>query len=79
MMIKRPSRTDRVWQCPFCGYVVDGIEYLSIIVDADCPDCRRNKFSAFNSRKSLAECKPRMSVEQRARWKTPMADGSFAP
>lgn len=67
----------KVWQCPFCGYVVPDIEFMSIVVNADCPDCRRTRFSEFNSRPSLSECKPRMSVETRAQWKTPAPWGGF--
>jgi uncharacterized paraquat-inducible protein A len=36
------------WKCPRCSFLVCDIEYLSIIIDAECPRCRRARFHEFH-------------------------------
>ena len=43
------SECYKVWQCPYCKWLVSNDEYLSIIFDAPCPRCK-TLFSRFNSK-----------------------------
>jgi hypothetical protein len=50
---------------------------MSIIVNVDCPDCRRTRFSEFNSRPTIAKCRPRMGAEELSHWKVPDGNGGW--
>lgn len=35
------------WECPVCAWAILDIEYLTLIVDPDCPGCGVRKWSEF--------------------------------
>lgn len=45
------DRSNIVWACPQCGYLVADVAYTHIIIDAPCPRGCGTVFSDFHSRR----------------------------